>query len=258
MDVAPLATPPPDQIVPAGRPEVHVPILEYHYIRINPDPRDRLGFNLSVTPDDFTAQMDWLRASGYHTIDLSLLRAYFQQQVPLPARPVVLTFDDGYDDFYSAALPILQAHQFVGVSYVVPGFLNRPHYMTTEQVQEIDRAGMEVGAHTLHHVDLTKASPADLALEVGGSRNSLEQIVGHPVVDFCYPSGKFDPAVIAATERAGFQSATTEVAGATHAWANRLTWSRVRVNGGEKLDQFVASLGEPEPTIPTSSPSPAF
>ena len=252
QDVRPLAPAPADQVVPPGRAQVRVPILEYHYVRVNPDPHDKLGFNLSVTPADFVAQMDWLRASGYHPIDLAELRSYFSERAPLPARPVVLTFDDGYDDFFAAAFPVLRAHAFRAVSYVVPGFLDRPRYMTSAQVREVDAGGVEVAAHTLHHVDLTKASPAELALEIQGSRNALEQIVGHQVLDFCYPSGKFDPAVVAEVARAGLQSATTEQPGAEMAWSTRLTWPRVRVMGGERLEQFVASLGAPEPTVASS------
>jgi peptidoglycan/xylan/chitin deacetylase (PgdA/CDA1 family) len=251
---APLPPPSPNQVVPAGYAQVHVPILEYHYIRVNPDPRDRLGFNLSVTPPDFLAQMDWLKASGYHPIDLNQLRGYFEKQTPLPARPVVLTFDDGYDDFFSAAFPVLMQHGFTAVSYVVPGFLDRPRYMTTDQVKAIDSAGIEIAAHTMHHVDLTKQSAAGLTLEIQGSRTVLEQMTGHAVLDFCYPSGMYDTTVIAATEHAGFESATTEVPGIAHGWAERLTWTRTRVNGGERLDQFVASLGQADATVPSPSP----
>jgi peptidoglycan/xylan/chitin deacetylase (PgdA/CDA1 family) len=240
-------------IVPAGLSQVHVPILEYHYIRVNPDPRDRLGFNLSVTPDDFAAQMSWLQTAAYHPIDLTRLRAYFQQRQPLPARAVVLTFDDGYEDFVTAALPVLRAHGFAAVSYVVPGFLGRSGYLTVDQVREIDGDGIEVAAHTLHHVDLTTTSPAGVNLEVQGSRSALEQIVQHPVLDFCYPSGKYNAPVVAATETAGLQSATTEVPGTAHAWADRMTWTRVRVNGGEQLAQFAASLGTADPSQPAPS-----
>lgn len=246
---APMPSANPEAVVPPGRAQVSVPILEYHYVRVNPDPRDRLGFNLSVTPPDFQAQMDWLKASGYHPIDLNDLRAYFQKQAPLPSRPVVLTFDDGYIDFFTTAFPVLMDHGFKAVSYVVPGFLNGSRYMTTDQVRAIDSGGIEVGAHTMHHVDLTTASAAQLTMEVQGSRNVLEQIVGHPVLDFCYPSGKYNAAVLAATERAGFLSATTEVPGTAHSWGDRLTWTRVRVPGGERLDQFVGSLGQPEPAV---------
>ncbi len=253
QDVAPLTRAKADQVVPAGRQVIHVPILEYHYIRVNPNPRDRLGYNLSVTPDDFAAQMDWLRSSDFHPIDLGDLRAYFQEGAPLPSRPVVLTFDDGYEDFYTTAFPVLQAHEFKAVTYVVPGFLNRSGYMTTDQVQVVDESGIEVGAHTMHHVNLTKASAAELVLEVKGSRTVLEEMVGHPVLDFCYPSGQFNATVVAATQQGGFQSATTEVPGAAITWANRLTWPRVRVMGGEKLQQFVTSLGQPEPTVASTT-----
>jgi peptidoglycan/xylan/chitin deacetylase (PgdA/CDA1 family) len=255
-DVTAAPTPVPE-MVPPGRAEIRVPVLEYHYVRVNPVASDRLGFNLSVTPPDFAAQMDWLDARGYHPVDLNDLRAYFQTNLPLPARPVVLTFDDGYADFYTAAFPVLQAHGFKAVSYIVPGFLGRPNYMTPEQVNLIDQGGIEVAAHTMHHVDLKQASPAARALEIGGSRTVLEQMVGHPVLDFCYPSGQYDANVIAAVMRAGFQSATTEVPGTRHTWANRMTWTRVRVMGGEQLDQFAASLDQPEVTATASPPPPA-
>lgn len=245
----PAPTPFERDVIPPGRTQISVPILEYHYIRINPDPRDRLGFNLSVTPSDFKAQMDWLQANGYHPVDLNDLRAYFQEQRALPSRPVVLTFDDGYADFYTTAFPILQAHGFTAVSYIVSGFLDHPRYMTSAQVLEIDRAGIEVGAHTVTHVDLTKSSPAQLVLEVQGSKSALERLVGHPVLDFCYPSGMFNATVIASLRQFGLQSATTELPGTEHNWDGRLTWTRVRVNGGEALSQFIALLGTPEKTI---------
>jgi peptidoglycan/xylan/chitin deacetylase (PgdA/CDA1 family) len=243
-----LPTPTAREVIPPGRAQVRVPILEYHYIRVNPDRRDRIGFNLSVTPDDFAAQMDWLKASGFHPVDLNELRAYLHDKQALPPRPVVLTFDDGYRDFYSTAFPILQAHGFKAVSYVVPGFLDRPNYMSRGDVVTIDRAGMEIAAHTMNHVDLTRANGPQLVQQVDGSRTALEQLIGHPVLDFCYPSGMFNPTVVASIQQAGFESATTEQPGIQHAWGSRHTWTRVRVNGGEALDQFVASLGEPEPT----------
>src|SRR5438105_5274459 len=106
-------------VVPPGRPTVRVPILMYHYIRVNPDPRDRVGYNLSVTPDDFRRQMDWLELNGYHPVTLEDLRGYLLGNGGLPSRPVVLTFDDGYRDLFSAAFPILLRHQFKAVAYVV-------------------------------------------------------------------------------------------------------------------------------------------
>jgi peptidoglycan/xylan/chitin deacetylase (PgdA/CDA1 family) len=232
---------PPDVLAP-GRNAVNVPILMYHYIRVNPDSRDRLGFNLSVTPTDFAAQMDWLARSGYHTITTEDLHGYLSGTRGLPSKPVILTFDDGYADFYTTALPVLRSHGFNADSYVVSGFVGRPGYMTSAQVREADRSGIEIGAHTVNHADLVRTSIAGVGSEVGDSKRFLEAVVGHPVVSFCYPSGKFNGAVVSEVAAAGFHTATTTRFGYSHSLADRYIWTRVRVSGGERLDQFAADL----------------
>lgn len=255
----PPAPPEPAAVVAPGRSPVRVPILMYHYIRVNPDPGDRLGFNLSVTPADFARQMDWLAEHAYHPVDFDDLRGYLLGNQDLPARPVILTFDDGYRDMYATAFPILRAHQFKGVSYVVSGFLNSPRYITVEMLLEMDAGGIQIGAHTVSHADLTRVSAGNLHHEVFDSKAELESLVGHPVVDFCYPAGKFSDAVVRMVQGAGFESATTTEPGVSHSAGDRFVWTRVRVNGGETLQQFAADLGQTEPTVvltPTR-PSPA-
>jgi peptidoglycan/xylan/chitin deacetylase (PgdA/CDA1 family) len=244
-------------LVPAGRAAVRVPILMYHYIRINPDPNDKLGFNLSVTPDDFTRQMDWLAANGYHPVDFDDLRGYLLGHGGLPDRPVVLTFDDGYRDVYTTAYPILRAHRFKAVAYVVAGFVGRSTNVTAEQVLEMDANGIQIGAHTVSHADLTRLSGAGLWHEVYDSRAMLEGLIGHPVLDFCYPSGRFDDAVVRAVQAAGFLTATTTQPGFLHSAADRYLWTRVRVDGGESLERLVADLGPPEPSERMAAPPPA-
>jgi peptidoglycan/xylan/chitin deacetylase (PgdA/CDA1 family) len=237
------------ETVPAGRASVRVPILMYHYIRVNPDPRDALGGALSVTPDDFSAQMDWLARSGYHPIDLDDLRGYLLANATLPAKPVVISLDDGYSDLYTAAYPLLRAYQFKAVAYVVTGFFGRPGNVTPAQVVEMNANGIEIGSHTVSHPDLTKLSAAELQRQLDDSKATLEAILGHPVLDFCYPSGAVDTTVVQA---AGYQSATTTHAGSTvHSAADRYEWTRVRVSGGEPLPDFAARLGDSEPSQPT-------
>lgn len=243
-------------IVPAGRSAIRVPILMYHYIRVNPDPADRLGFNLSVTPADFTRQMDWLAANGYHPIDFDDLRGYLLGGSQLPNRPVVLTFDDGYRDLYTAAYPVLRAHSFKAVAYIVSGFVNSPSNVTAEQVVEMDAHGIQIGAHTVSHADLTKLSAGSLTHEVADSRAALEGLVGHPVLDFCYPSGRFNDSVVRAVQAAGFLTATTTQPGIVHSAGDRFAWTRVRVSGGESLEQLVADLGAPEPDAVVEQPPP--
>jgi peptidoglycan/xylan/chitin deacetylase (PgdA/CDA1 family) len=243
-------------MIPAGRPSIRVPILMYHYVRVNPDARDRIGFNLSVTPGDFSRQMDWLAGSGYHPIDFDDLRGYLLGHDALPSRPVVLTFDDGYRDLYTAAYPVLRAHRFKAVAYVPAGFVNSPASITAEQVLEMDANGIQIGAHSVSHADLVRLSPADVAHEVRDSRSMLEALLGHPVLDFCYPYGHVNEAVRAAVEAAGFQTATTTQPGVVHAAGDRFLWPRVRVSGGEPLEQLAADMGAPEPGDLVAPPRP--
>jgi peptidoglycan/xylan/chitin deacetylase (PgdA/CDA1 family) len=232
---------PPDALAP-GPSSINVPILTYHYIRVNPDRSDRMGFALSVTPSDFAAQMDWLAQSGYHTITTEDLFTYLNGYGGLPSKPVILTFDDGYADFYTTALPILRSHGFVGVSYVVSGFVGWPGYMTSAQIREADRSGMEIGSHTVTHPNLAILPAAAVWSQLTQSKGFLEQVVGHPVTSFCYPSGKYTPAVASAVAAAGFHDATTTRFGYSYTIANRYAWSRLRVSGGETLDTFAAAV----------------
>jgi len=238
------------EVIPRGRAAVNVPILMYHYVRVNPVPWDRLGFGLSVTPTDFEAQVSWLAANGYHAIDLRDLEGYLAGARDLPSRPVVFTFDDGYEDFYTTAYPILRAHHYTAVSYVVTGFMGAPRYLSAAQVVELDAAGVEIAAHTVSHPDLTRLSAASLRHEVTDAKAMLEGLLGHPVLDFCYPSGRLDAAVVQEVQAAGFLSATTTATGTLHSVGDRFTWSRVRVEGGEPLATFVQNLGPSEPTMP--------
>lgn len=235
------AAAPPVSVAP-GQSALRVPILMYHYIRINPDANDRLGFALSVTPADFAAQMDWLAASGYHPITFRELNAYLNGTAGLPGKPVILTFDDGYEDFFTAALPVLLSHDFKAVAYVVSGFVDQPGYMTGAQIRKADRAGIEIGSHTVSHVDLTKQSAGALGFQVTASKQALEQLLGHPVLSFCYPSGKFNGAVVAAVQAAGYRDATTTQWGSVRTLGGRYTWGRLRIRGGESAPTFAADV----------------
>jgi peptidoglycan/xylan/chitin deacetylase (PgdA/CDA1 family) len=221
---------------------IKVPILMYHYIRVNQDPRDRLGFALSVTPSDFAVQMDWLTRNGYHPITAEDLYAYLSGASGLPSRPVILSFDDGYSDFFTGALPILRSHDFKAVAYVVSGFVGQPGYMSAAQVFEADRAGIEIGSHTVNHVDLAKASAGGLRYQLTASKQALENLLGHPVESFCYPSGRFNTGVAAAVAAAGYHDATTTQFGFAHALPDRYVWGRLRVSGGESLPQFASAV----------------
>jgi peptidoglycan/xylan/chitin deacetylase (PgdA/CDA1 family) len=235
-------------IVPLGRRNITLPILMYHYVRTAPSIKsDYIGYKLSVSPADFTTQMDWLSQHGFHPVDFNDVRAYFGGRQPLPSNPVVITFDDGYADLYTTAYPILAARGFKAVAYIVSGFVGWPQYVNRAQIVQMDQNGIEIASHTVDHADLARSSYGSTMRELVESRQMLESLLGHPVLDFAYPSGKFNAQSVAAVQRAGYESAVTTLFSVDHSAGDRYLWTRVRVGGGESLGEFVKSLGTPMP-----------
>lgn len=241
-------------VVPLGASVLRLPILMYHYVRTPPSMRtDLLGYRLSVSPHDFEAQMDWLFANHFHPVTFNEVRAYFAGRVPLPSRPVVITLDDGYSDLYTTAFPILQAHGFTAVAYVVSGFVDSGRYVTRDQVLQMDHAGIEIASHTVDHADMARESTGMATYELAQSKRWLEDLLGHPVVDFAYPSGKYNAGTIQLLGQLGYDTAVVEDGPSMHSRADRYTWGRVRVGGGESLNEFIANLGLPMPSVTLSS-----
>ena len=235
---------------------ISVPILYYHYIRVNPNPRDRLGFELSVTPRHFQAQMDWLKAEGGHPETLAQVMTALQSGTALPARSVVLTFDDGHDDFATQVVPVLLREHFVATSFVVPGFLGSPTYMSPAQVRAVAADGMVIGAHTMHHVDLTKVSAAVARSEIRFSKALLEQLIGQPVLDFAYPYGSWNPSIAAMVAQAGFRDAAATRWGTMQCLSNRFQLHRSEVLGSSDLATFASLAGVPIPPVSWVDPAP--
>lgn len=243
-------------VIPPGRSTISVPILLYHYVQDLPPTAGKLTFSLSVSVKDFEAQMDYLAAHGYHPVTIEDLAAYFTERKALPSKPVVITLDDGYRDLYTTAFPILQAHGFRAVAYIVSGFVGRPRYVTSRMIREMDADGIEIASHTVDHPNLARTSPPMVGYEVVESKLGLEKLLGHPVVDFAYPSGQFNDAVIAELQKAGYSTAVTEIGGTYHSWADRFEWTRVRISGGELLTGFIEGLGPVEPYVTVKPPAP--
>jgi peptidoglycan/xylan/chitin deacetylase (PgdA/CDA1 family) len=238
-----------------------VPILMYHYIRVNPVASDRVGFNLSVTPNDFALQMHFLVNHGFTPVTMAEVASHVRNNTPLPRKPVAITFDDGYADAYTAALPTLTRYHLIATFYIVTGFVDRPRYVTWNQVVSMDQVGMEIASHTVHHEGLTILGGPKRQAELVDSRYQLETRLGHLILDFCYPGGQFDPSSEIAVARAGYLSATTTVYGRAEVGSDPLRLPRIRVSGGESLAAFAELLGEkagsadyqstPSPTAPS-------
>jgi peptidoglycan/xylan/chitin deacetylase (PgdA/CDA1 family) len=226
-------------VAPAGQ-RPYIPILMYHYVRIVDKAADPLGYGLSVTPDQFAAQVKWLRQSGYDTIQMSALAACISGDAPCPSRAVALTFDDGYADAYTAALPVLQEYGATATFYIVSGFVGHDAYMGWDEIRALRSAGMEIGAHSISHIDLTTLSHDENVDQIGRSGAEIAAQIGAPVRSFCYPAGKFNAEIAAITRDRGYTSATTTIQ--EGAQNDLFALPRVRIYGDMSQDGFQATI----------------
>jgi peptidoglycan/xylan/chitin deacetylase (PgdA/CDA1 family) len=209
-----------------------VPVLMYHVI--NPPPAGAPFPGLYVPGDEFAAQMQALKAAGWHAVTMDQLEAYWTRGVPLgPGKPIVLTFDNGYASQYENALPILKRLGWVGDENIqLSGLPPSQGGLTDAQVRGLIAAGWELDTQGISHADLITLDAAQLKYQVATARQILRRRYGVPVNWFCYPSGRYDATVIAAVKTAGFVGSTTVIPG----WANRgedpYRLPRLRVLGG--------------------------
>ncbi|TSA45345.1 polysaccharide deacetylase family protein [bacterium] len=232
------------QPYPHSQNEATVPVMMYHYIRdiANPD-SDRLGYNLSVSPALFEKQMKYLTDTGYQAISPEDLILAMQGEYTLPDKPILLTFDDGYEDFYTAAFPILKLHGFKSTAFVITGFVSEPdnRYLTWKQITELDQSGLvTIGSHTVRHKDLTTDPHA--WQEIADSKKTLENALGHPVTAFAYPGGAFNEQAASLVEKAGYGISFTTKFGIWHDYQNRFITTRVRAGNNLTMDQFAERL----------------
>lgn len=224
---------------------IRVPILMYHYVSPLPEDADEVREDLTITPDLFQQHVAYLQREGYTTISLYDLDAALLTGAPLPEKPVILTFDDGYSDHYEYVFPMLQSAGLTATFFVITGPVDvrQPGYLTWEQVAEMAAAGMHMEPHTKHHPSLDERSHDFLVYEMLGSRESLTAHTGQPALMFSYPAGRYDGLTLAVAQGLGIQRAVTTQPGLLHTTDNRLELPRVRVHGGTTAAGLAYLLG---------------
>ncbi len=228
---------------PAPR-AIRVPILMYHHLVDPPAGANAVERDLSVSPAQFREQLAWLQRNGYQTITLQELAQHFNQGAPLPEKPVILSFDDGYADNYTYAFPLLREYGFQATFFVLTDFVDqrRAPYLSWAQIEEMARAGMEIGSHSRDHTDLRRRSNEFLVWQLLGSKQTLDVHLGKPMQVFCYPAGKYDAGVTAMLQSAHYVAAVTVDSGSIHTRDDLFLLKRLRVRGGESLAYFIAKV----------------
>lgn len=229
-----------------------ISILMYHQVgRFTPMKTHRAVY---CDVDRFRLQMRTLHALRLPVLSMSEALACLQGRSAMPARAVVLTFDDGCENFHENALPVLEKFGFPAIVYAISGLAGgpatwlaadghpTPPLMDFARLREIASRGIEIGSHGARHVRLSEASPEVLRREVHESRTRLQDELGQTVQHFCYPYGAHDLVAIEAVAEAGYQSAVTCQRGAATPAFDPLVLPRKAISYGDDIAGFLWKL----------------
>ncbi|MFZ5897694.1 MAG: polysaccharide deacetylase family protein [Bacillota bacterium] len=228
-----------------------VPVLMYH--KISPDPKAG-GYGLRVTPREFAWQMNYLTSQGFTTISPHDLERALYESAPLPPKPILITFDDGYRDNYLYALPVLKELGMQATVFVVAGAIGKTNFfdagsqppnaiMNWEEIRTMERAGITIGSHTLTHPHLTRISTEEARRQIVEAKRVLEKGLGHEVRYFCYPYGDYNPTIEALVGEAGYTlSFTCDQGRVTTDERRPLALKRLRVTGYLSRRDFASLL----------------
>ncbi len=202
----------------------------------------------------FAAQMAWLARFGYTVLSMDQVLACVRGDAPTPPRAVALTFDDGYENFYEYAFPVLQQHGFPAMVYLIADMLGQPSswfaadgrdtppLMSAARIRALHTAGIDFGSHSATHQKLAKCEDARIVEELTRSKAVLEDLLGEPVRHFCYPFGSHDLRVVNAVAEAGYLTATTCSRAPAMPADDPLTLPRKAISHGDNLLGFLWRL----------------
>ena len=228
-----------------------IPILTYH--QIADAPAKGVPFrSLYVSANRFRQQLGMLKALGYQGLSMRDLMPYLRGEKK--GKVVGITLDDGYLNNHDAAMPALLDHGFTATCYVVSQLLGKSNVwdhgigiepaplMDAGHIQAWTQAGLEIGAHTRHHVNLVEGEDAAMQDEIQHSRLDLEDVLGQKVDQFCYPFGIHDQRHVEMVAQAGYIAATTTERGQVLNGADLLTLRRIPIVRSTYWPQFLLKV----------------
>jgi len=231
-----------------------VPILMYHSISDNLFGKSHPYYQINTTPEVFARQMRWLRSNGYHTLDLTQMWTAMETGDDL-SKTVVITFDDGYRDFYTDAFEAMRQCGFSAIVFLAtdrikdtPVRIEGVDYLTWSEVAELHAGGIRFGSHTVTHPDLRSLSPDQIEYELGYSKEIIEQKLGAPVESFSYPfafpeeNKSFTQFLVDILENLGFENGVSTIIGRASKNNNRYHLPRLPVNSWDDASLLRAKL----------------
>ena len=208
---------------------IHLPIIMYHYVEYVKDPGDTIRKSLDIVPSAFEAQLKVLSEGGYKTYFVKEIPDILLGKTKYDNQGVILSFDDGYEDFYTSVLPLLKKYNVKATLYIVLDFIGRKGFLNEKELSEIVSSGLvEIGSHTLNHRYL-KELPVDIQKqEIFQSKEELEKLFKVPVTTFAYPYGAYDDNTIKLVKEASYSAAVSVIKGEEQSNNNLFSLYRIR------------------------------
>lgn len=195
---------------------VKVPIFVYHSVRpYEPEPKEIDEFD--ITPELFERQLQYLEDNGFTAISMDALVDFLTKAKPLPPKSVILTFDDGWENQYTYAFPLLKKYNDTATFFIFTNAIDYRHFLTWQEIEEMHKSGMEIGSHTKSHPYLSKLSYDVLREEISESKKILEKHLGMRITAFSSPFGYSNTAIVSLITDAGYTSGRTLYRGVHHA-----------------------------------------
>jgi len=231
-----------------------VPILMYHSVSDSLFGKSHPYYQINCSPPVFARQMRWLRQNGYRTMNLTQMWTAMETGQDV-SKTVVITFDDGYRDFYTEAFEALRQCGFSATIFLAtdriqntPVRIDGVDYLTWSEVAELHKAGIQFGSHTVSHPDLRSLSPEQIEYELGCSKETIEQKLGVPVESFSYPFAfpeedkTFTQFLVGILENLGFENGVSTIIGRAGKHDNRYYLPRLPVNSWDDAALLRAKL----------------
>lgn len=229
-----------------------IPVLYYH--KIDYPKKKAVYKGLYVTPKQFKTQMFLLKSLGYNTIDPKDILSFVKgHKLPL-RKPILITFDDGYENNYLNAYPILKAAGFSSLIFIGTGFIGRKNVVSDErekvnedflnknEIRTMFNDGFFIGSHGINHCYLDRLEEEVLIGELIASKAYLENITGSPIDFFSYPFGSYNANVMRAVKKTGYRGAFTTTRGKIRAGDNSYELKRIPVNGYNNIFNFLYKI----------------
>lgn len=214
-----------------------IPLLMYHSIAYE------AKNELRVPKEKFEEQMKFLKEHGFTAISMKEAYEIINNEKLSPEKPIVICFDDGYADNYSNAYPILMKYNLRGTIFVITDTVDKSsQYLSSSQIREMYKSGIDFQSHTVHHEELNRLSYAKQLKTLRQSKEYLESCLGSRVIALSYPVGKYNNDTIKAAKDTGYLMAVTTKFGFAKKKDGMFTLTRVRINASDSLQSFSAKI----------------